>query len=91
VSSGWTLKFGPRARKSLRKIDRKAAQRIVVWLEALVVARGEPRALGKALTGELARFWRYRVGDYRILASIEDEIVTVLVVEVGHRSSVYRR
>lgn len=91
MSSVWTLKFGSRARKSLRKLDRTAAERIVTWLEALIVERADPRASGKALTGELAEFWRYRIGDYRVLAHIEDEAVTVLVVEVGHRSSVYRR
>ena len=90
MSSGWTLNFGPRARKALRRIDRAAAARIVHWLEQLIVERGEPRSAGKALSGPFGEFWRYRIGDHRAIVLIEDGSATVLVVEIGHRGEVYR-
>lgn len=90
MSSAWTVEIAPRARRALRKLDRKAAGRIVTWLEALTAERRDPRSKGKALAGELAGFWRYRVGQYRLICRIEDERLVVLVIEIGHRRDVYR-
>jgi mRNA interferase RelE/StbE len=55
-----------------------------------IAANGDPRRLGQPLTGDRRGFWRYRVGDYRIVAAIEDDRFVVLVVTVGHRREVYR-
>lgn len=87
---GWTVKFDPRAFAELEKLDRSVQRRITDYLRERVADRPNPRELGKALTGEMAGFWRYRVGDYRLLCSINNERRTVLVWRVAHRKDVYR-
>jgi len=84
----WTIEFTAKAEKALAKMDKPTASRIVRFL--LDRAATEPRGSGKSLSGPLGEFWRYRVGDYRVLAKIEDERLVVLVVDVGHRSQVYK-
>ena len=84
----WQVDFGPRAERALKKLDRQTAARVIAYLED--VAEGDPRARGKALTGDLGGFWRYRVGDWRVLCRIEDARLVVLVVDLGHRREVYR-
>ena len=86
----WTIEFVPAAAKELKALDRTVAGRIVRTLEQRIAASGDPRSLGKALVGEHAGYWRWRIGDYRMIARIEDERVTVLVVRVAHRREVYR-
>jgi len=86
----WRLEFLPEAAKELRKLDRTAAARIVTTLEERIAVLDDPRALGSALTGDHAGFWRWRIGDYRVVARIEDERITILVVRVAHRREVYR-
>jgi mRNA interferase RelE/StbE len=72
-------------------MDRQSAQRIVRFLNERVASRDNPRQLGEALVGKKYQgIWKYRVGDYRILAEIKDETVTVLVVEIGNRRNIYR-
>lgn len=86
----WSLEFNKNARKALGKIEKKQALRIVDFLENRVLQMQNPRELGKALSGDFKEYWRYRVGDYRIICKIEDETITILVVEIGHRREVYR-
>lgn len=86
----WTIEFLPDAAKELRKLDRQVAARIVRTLEERIAPLADPRTIGSALVGEHARLWRWRIGDYRVVARIEDERVTVLVVGVPHRREVYR-
>ena len=76
--------------RALRKMDRQAARRIKGELEEIAELE-DPRSRGKALTGNLAGVWRYRVGDYRILCDIDDGRLVVLVVDVAHRREVYKR
>jgi len=72
-------------------LDRAIAQRIRRFLQQRVAPLENPRDIGRKLHGEtLGEFWRYRVGDYRIIVTIEDDTLIVLVVEVGHRRDVYR-
>lgn len=88
MSSVWTIDFDPRARADFAKLDKPVQQRIVKCLRRL---QGNPRAHGAALQGEtLGNYWKYRVGDYRVIADIQDRKLTVLVVKIGHRSEVYR-
>lgn len=86
----WTLEFLPAALKELRKLDSQVAARIVTTLEERIAALDNPRLLGSALAGELAGLWRWRIGDYRVVARIEDERVTILVIRIAHRREVYR-
>lgn len=88
--SNWTLEFTRRALRNLKKLDRGAARRVLDYLGQFEGEDADPRAQGRALRGPLGDFWRYRVGHYRVLCSIEDETLVVLVVEVRHRSNAYR-
>lgn len=86
----WTIEFVPAAAKELRKLDRQVAARILTTLEQRIATLDDPRTIGGPLAGEHAGYWRWRIGDYRVVARIEDERVTVLVVRVAHRRDVYR-
>ena len=86
----WTLEFDAAAWRQLRKLPRSAGERILVGLEQ-VAALENPRQRGKALVGERTGYWRYRIGDYRVIAKIEDGRMVILVVAIGHRREIYRR
>ncbi len=87
----WTIEISKDAQKDLRRIDRTAATRIVRFLDERVVTSLDPRTLAEPLAGnEFAGLWRFRVGDYRIIADIEHDVLKVLVLEIGPRGSVYR-
>lgn len=87
----WRIEFVPAAAKELKKLGRTEAARIIATLETRIAALDDPRSLGSALTGELGGLWRWRIGDYRVVARIEDERITILVVRAAHRRDVYRR
>lgn len=86
----WTIEYTSTATEQLRKLDRQVARRILDYMDERVATLGDPRSAGKPLSGPLGTFWRYRVGDWRIVAHIEDNILRVLVVRIGHRKEVYR-
>lgn len=86
----WTIEYTGRAKGQLRKMDRQAARRIVDYMDGRIAPLDDPRGVGKALSGSLGEFWRYRVGDCRVICDIQDRRLTVLVVEVGNRREVYR-
>ena len=87
----WRVEVSAGARKALGKLDPQAARSILKFLDEKVARAADPRGAGKALVGStLGNFWRYRVGDYRVIADIQDQTVTVLVVRIGHRSDVCR-
>jgi mRNA interferase RelE/StbE len=87
---GWTVKYRAGVEKQLRKLGREPERRIRQHMENVVARLADPRQAGSALLGDLSGYWRYRVGDYRVLCRIVDHELLVLVVEVGHRSDVYR-
>lgn len=87
----WTIEVTPAAAKQIKKLGAVEARRIRTYLRERLAALDDPRQLGKPLTGsELGQFWRYRVGDHRLLCEIQDRALVVLVIEVGHRRDVYR-
>ena len=86
----WQIEFTPEAEKQLSKIDRQSAKRIINFLSERIAPVEDPRTVGKALKGVLREFWRYRVGNYRIICKIEDDRLLILMVRVAHRSDVYR-
>jgi mRNA interferase RelE/StbE len=87
----WTIEYDVLVQKEMRKIDPQTRQRIRAFLQERVAALDNPRQTGAALQGsELGSFWRYRVGDYRIICDIQDHKLVVLVVEIGHRREIYR-
>jgi mRNA interferase RelE/StbE len=83
----WKIEFARSAAKELGKLDKQVVQRILKFLKERV--EQNPRAVGEPLKGDLSPFWRYRVGDYRLYADIDDNHITVLIVKVGHRKNVY--
>jgi mRNA interferase RelE/StbE len=85
----WKTDVGPRAAKALRKLDRQTAERIVRFLDELDGTQN-PRNRGQALVGPRAGLWRYRVGDYRLVCQLRDQQLIILVIEIGHRSDIYR-
>lgn len=87
----WQIKFDDSAKKDLAKLDKQIARRITAFMRERIAPLDNPRSLGDALKGsELGEFWKYRVGDYRIIASVEDSAVRILVVKIGNRWEVYR-
>ena len=88
--SGWRVAFDERAAKQLFKLGAVERKRIRSFVENRLLADGDPRRLGKALVGDMNDLWSYRVGDYRILAKIRDDVLMILVVEVANRREVYR-
>lgn len=90
MSSMYRVEFTASAVKQLRKLDKQTLRVIKNWVIKNLVDTPDPRLHGKALTGNLAGVWRYRVGDYRLFADIKDSIVTVEFFEVAHRREIYR-
>ena len=87
----WRIEFDEASKKDLSKLDPQIARRITAFLRDRLAVSEDPRSLGEALKGsELGEFWKYRVGDYRIIACIEDRALRVLVVRIGNRKEVYR-
>ena len=86
----WTIEYTDSALRQLRRLDREAARRILDFMDERVASTENPRQLGQALSGRLRTYWRYRIGDYRVICDIEDAAVRILVLEVGHRREVYR-
>ena len=84
----WKVEFAESAAKTLGKLDKPVAQRIIKFLQERVT--NDPKAIGEALQGNLAPLWRYRVGDYRVICDIVDESVKVIVLKIGHRKEVYK-
>jgi mRNA interferase RelE/StbE len=87
----WKVELDHAAERELDKLDPQMARRILTFLHGRVAVLDDPRGIGEALKGsKLGDFWKYRVGDYRIIASIEDSALRILVVKVGNRREVYR-
>jgi len=86
----WKVEFDDRARRELRKLDVGVQGRILNYLRKRIGTDQDPRRYGEALKGEFAGLWKYRVGAYRIIAEIQDDTITVLVVRIGHRREIYR-
>ena len=75
--------------RQFKKLDRNIAAFIMSFIEEKLVNCENPRSFGKSLQGNSSDIWRYRIGDYRILAKIEDDQLIIIVVEVGHRKDIY--
>ncbi|MEY2872921.1 MAG: hypothetical protein RLZZ373_292 [Pseudomonadota bacterium] len=88
----WRIDLTATAAKQLGKLDKAEAKRITAFLRQRLATLEDPRSTGKALTGpQLGAYWRYRVGDYRVICDIQDGALCILVIEVGNRREVYRQ
>jgi len=85
----YKVEYTEQALKSLKKPDKSVLVMIKAWIEKNLMGTEDPRIHGKGLTSNRSGQWRYRVGDYRILAEIQEDKLIILVIDVGHRSGVY--
>ena len=83
------VEFTKAALKELKKMDRYNASMILGWVRKNLEGCEDPRQFGKGLTANRSGQWRYRVGDYRLLAEIQDGKVIILILNIGHRSDIY--
>ena len=87
----WKVELSPAADRELEKLDPKNAKPILKFLSGRLASLENPRSIGQALQGQrFGEFWKYRVGDYRIVAKIEGARLLILVLRVGHRREIYR-
>ncbi|MCH8266600.1 MAG: type II toxin-antitoxin system RelE/ParE family toxin [Acidobacteria bacterium] len=87
----WKVEFLAQAARDVEKLDRQVARRISRFLFNRVAKLENPRSIGEALRGSrLGEYWKYRVGDYRLICKIEDIRLLVLVLRIGHRKEIYR-
>ena len=86
----WKVEFHPHALKELSQLDRLGQQRILRFLRERIQTGEDPRRLGGPLHGTKRDLWKYRIGDYRLICDIQDDMVLVLVLRVGHRRQIYR-
>ena len=87
----WRVEFHRAAVRDLRKLGADGERRVLRYLRERIAGSEDPRRFGHTLTSDRKGLWRYRIiGDYRIVAAIEDDRFVVLVVTVGHRREVYR-
>ena len=85
----YRLIYSERVKKDVKKLDPYTKQMIKSWIEKRLLHSENPRAHGKALTGNHKGEWRYRIGDYRLICTIEDERLVILALALGHRREVY--
>lgn len=90
MSSGYQVEFEKGAQKALKKMDKYQSLLIMGWIQKNLVNCTDPRQYGKGLTVNRSGEWRYRIGDYRLIADINDETVTILMLEIGHRKNIYK-
>ena len=87
--SMYKVEYAPLAIKQLKKMDKHISALIIGWIEKNLVGCENPRQYGKGLVANRSGEWRYRIGDYRILADIQDDKLIILIITVGHRREVY--
>ena len=87
----WIFKYTESSSKQIKKLDKQAALRVLDFMDERVASLTDPRSLGKNLKGpRMGEYWRYRVGDIRVICHISDGQMTVLVIQIGNRREVYR-
>jgi len=86
----YTVEYSKAASEALLKMDKSVSRMIYGWVNRNLAGTANPRLHGKALTGNLAGLWRYRVGNYRLIAEIHDDRLVILMLEVGHRGEIYQ-
>lgn len=86
----YSVEYTLQAVKQLKKLDVYTRKLILSWIEKNLVDCEDPRIHGKSLTANRSGQWRYRIGDYRIIARIQDDKVLILILEVGHRREIYK-
>lgn len=86
----YNIKYSTTFERNLKKLDVNSRKRILNWIAKHLYNTHDPRLLGKPLTGSFSNFWRYRIGDYRLLVEIIDKDLIIFAVDIGHRKNIYR-
>lgn len=86
----YTVTYTSRAVKQLKKLDKHIQALLMGWIEKNLVGCTDPRRHGKPLTADRSGQWRYRIGDYRVIAELSDQTITILVLNIGHRREIYK-
>jgi len=87
----WKVEFQKAAEKDLARIDRQQAKRILKYLFERIATDENPRRFGDGLKSNLSGLWKYRIGNYRVICDIQDSVLSVLVIRIGHRRKVYNQ
>ncbi|HHU76799.1 MAG TPA: type II toxin-antitoxin system RelE/ParE family toxin [Firmicutes bacterium] len=87
----YKILFDKNADRQLKKINTTQQRIIVDWIAKNLENTDDPRILGKSLIDNLKDYWRYRIGNYRIIAEINDDEVKILIIEIGHRKDIYKK
>ena len=90
MTKHYLVRYEKAAQKVLKEVDRFQASMIISWIEKNLVGTDNPRQHGKGLVANRSGEWRYRIGDYRLIANINDESVTILIIQIAHRSTIYK-
>jgi mRNA interferase RelE/StbE len=91
VNLVWQIEFDPAAKKELGKLDPQIAKRILKFLKERLATQVDPRKNGEALKGStLGEFWKYQAGNFRIIASIQDKTICILILRIGNRKEIYK-
>ena len=90
MTKDYLVRYEKAAQKALKEMDRFQASMIISWIEKNLVGTDNLRQHGKGLVANRSGEWRYRIGDYRLIANINDESVTILIVQIAHRSTIYK-
>jgi mRNA interferase RelE/StbE len=85
----WSVIFSQKAEKEFSKLDKPVQKQVLKFFETKIQNAGNPKLFGKPLYGNLAEFWVYRIGDYRVLCHIQDHECRVVAVSIGHRRDIY--
>jgi len=88
--SQWRLATAAEFDRAARRLDRQSLRRIKRYLDE-VLELDNPRDRGRGLTANLSSYWRYRIGDYRVIVELQDEALTIIAIGLGHRSEIYRK
>lgn len=86
----YRLVYSKSALKDLKRMDRHQSALILAWIEKNLLNCENPRSFGKPLSANRSEQWRYRIGDYRLLVLIEDTVLKILVLRLGHRKDIYK-
>lgn len=86
----WKIEFSDRARRDLRKFNRQIRDRLINFIKDLQTLPN-PRSIGKVLSGPLGSYWCYRMGDYRIICNIRDNVLVIEIIRLGHRREIYKQ
>jgi len=87
----YKVKYTKTALKKLQKLDKPTAKILTEWVKKNLEGTDDPRKLGKSLSGNRSNQWRYRKGNYRIIADIQDDEIIILILDIGHRKDIYRK